>query len=128
MKRTSLHLILVAAMAAWILMTAGCSSDDDEICGDGSVQVQEECDDGNEADGDGCSSTCAFDISGDYFVTASAGGKNTCGFGPETFNLTLEQSGSEAFLSTDSPNLPCADSDGDVVNRRCSTMSETTPL
>ena len=30
-------------------------------CGDGAIQAPEECDDGNLSDGDGCSSTCAFE-------------------------------------------------------------------
>jgi cysteine-rich repeat protein len=42
-------------------------------CGDGVVNVGEECDDGNMADGDGCSSTCAEEYCGDGTVQAGLG-------------------------------------------------------
>ncbi len=32
------------------------------VCGDGSVDVSEQCDDGNTLDGDGCSSTCRIEV------------------------------------------------------------------
>jgi TonB family protein len=32
------------------------------VCGDSSVDVTEQCDDGNTADGDGCSSTCRIEV------------------------------------------------------------------
>jgi TonB family protein len=32
------------------------------VCGDGSVDANEQCDDGNTADGDGCSSTCRTEL------------------------------------------------------------------
>jgi len=35
------------------------------ICGDGTVEGDEQCDDGNLDDNDGCSSTCIFEICGD---------------------------------------------------------------
>jgi Notch-like protein len=46
-----------------------CDGDIDEgctpsiFCGDGVVQLSEECDDGNTVDGDGCSSTCTLETS-----------------------------------------------------------------
>ena len=30
------------------------------LCGDGQIQLPEQCDDGNVANGDGCSSTCTI--------------------------------------------------------------------
>jgi cysteine-rich repeat protein len=43
------------------------------ICGDGFVDQGEQCDDGNNANGDGCSSTCQFEI------TAGGGGCSSSG-------------------------------------------------
>jgi TonB family protein len=34
----------------------------DPVCGNGSVEAGEQCDDGNTADGDGCSSTCRIEV------------------------------------------------------------------
>jgi cysteine-rich repeat protein len=34
----------------------------DPVCGNGSVEVGEQCDDGNTASGDGCSSTCQIEV------------------------------------------------------------------
>ena len=39
------------------------------ICGDGSVDGDESCDDGNNVDGDGCSADCTQDQCGDGFTT-----------------------------------------------------------
>jgi cysteine-rich repeat protein len=45
-----------------------------EVCGDGVVDFDEECDDGNKKSGDGCSSTCQFEINvGGGCSTAGAG-------------------------------------------------------
>ena len=39
-----------------------CGYEEEEpVCGNGIVEGDEECDDGNNADGDGCSSTCTFE-------------------------------------------------------------------
>ena len=42
------------------LVVHGCAGDGTGLfmCGDGMTDATEECDDGNAADGDGCSSTC----------------------------------------------------------------------
>jgi cysteine-rich repeat protein len=40
-------------------------------CGDGSVQTGEQCDDGNTADGDCCSSTCLYEPAGSACVSGS---------------------------------------------------------
>ncbi|WP_407738608.1 lamin tail domain-containing protein [Hyalangium sp.] len=45
-------------LATGLLSLAGCSGDDKTVCGDGHKEGAEQCDDGNSADGDGCSSTC----------------------------------------------------------------------
>ena len=42
------------------------------VCGDGAVGGSEECDDGNTADGDCCSSTCEFETSGSACDDADA--------------------------------------------------------
>jgi cysteine-rich repeat protein len=62
------------------------------ICGDGSVELGEECDDGNTADGDGCSSDCRNEDSGQLlgaqFCALSQGGwgaPNGIANGPDGF-------------------------------------------
>ncbi|MBT9557671.1 MAG: DUF4215 domain-containing protein, partial [Myxococcales bacterium] len=40
-------------------------------CGNGAVQLGELCDDGNTANGDGCSSDCSLEICGDEIVTGA---------------------------------------------------------
>ena len=47
------ELILAVSSALGI-----CHFDDFDCCGDGFVQFPEDCDDGNVADGDGCSAEC----------------------------------------------------------------------
>jgi cysteine-rich repeat protein len=44
--------------------TAGCAATCDRVpsCGDGFIDGAEQCDDGNTASGDGCSSTCQYEI------------------------------------------------------------------
>ncbi|HEX8824430.1 MAG TPA: amidohydrolase family protein [Archangium sp.] len=50
--------LLLAALCAGLLLAACTPS---EVCGDGRIEGTEKCDDGNTADGDGCSSSCAPD-------------------------------------------------------------------
>jgi cysteine-rich repeat protein len=44
-----------------IAVSSGCG-DPSSTCGDGTTDPAEECDDGNAAAGDGCSSTCIFEV------------------------------------------------------------------
>jgi len=64
-------LVLATALTA---MASGCiitSSDDTgAFCGDGIVDPGEQCDDGNNVSGDGCSATCASEAAGAY-ITAN---------------------------------------------------------
>jgi len=46
------------------------------ICGDGTVDAGEECDDGNLANGDGCTSSCTVEFCGDGIV--NNGGAEAC--------------------------------------------------
>jgi cysteine-rich repeat protein len=43
------------------------------VCGDGILDVGEECDDGNTVSGDGCSSVCVIEFCGDGIVQAGLG-------------------------------------------------------
>ena len=47
-----------------------CSAMTPPICGDGNINGDEECDDGNTVGGDGCSSECSFEICGNGVVDA----------------------------------------------------------
>lgn len=50
------------------------------VCGDGARNAREQCDDGNTADGDGCSSTCT--IEANTQCSESLVGRSTCAFLP----------------------------------------------
>ncbi|MBN1207074.1 MAG: amidohydrolase family protein [Myxococcaceae bacterium] len=50
--------LCLAVLATGLLALTGCSGKDDSFCGDSLVEGAEQCDDGNTAAGDGCSSTC----------------------------------------------------------------------
>jgi cysteine-rich repeat protein len=49
--------LLLAALGAGLLLLTGCPAPD-AVCGNGLVEAQEQCDDGNGVDDDGCESTC----------------------------------------------------------------------
>jgi cysteine-rich repeat protein len=73
----------VLALAAGGFLLAA-SSHADHVCGNGSIDgAEEECDDGNTADGDCCSATCRFELAGtlcdNHTVCAKAGACNTGG-------------------------------------------------
>jgi cysteine-rich repeat protein len=88
-----------------------------EVCGNGFLQGDEECDDGNVLDGDGCSATCQIDICGDGNCAATENSANCiedCGFC------------GDGFCSSEDPNHPedpgnclldCATDCGDGVTR-----------
>jgi cysteine-rich repeat protein len=50
--------------AVLLLVFAGCGA----VCGNGKIEDGEQCDDGNTADGDGCSSTCRYVPTIDTYV------------------------------------------------------------
>ena len=56
------------------------------VCGDGDVQGDEECDDGNTENGDGCSSTCQTEDEDD---DGDGGGVSGLIVDPLTFNINL---------------------------------------
>lgn len=75
-------------------------------CGDGSInQSSEECDDGNTEDGDGCSSTCKTESSGQTYFTYSSQGSGSSQPAPSVLGeegapvLTLEKSVHQAYAN-----------------------------
>ena len=48
---------LLALLSALLLLSAACSSPS-EVCGNGVVEGEEQCDDGNRVDDDACSNSC----------------------------------------------------------------------
>ncbi|MGB5267623.1 MAG: C25 family cysteine peptidase, partial [Polyangiales bacterium] len=48
------------------------------ICGNGAVAMPEACDDGNTANGDGCSSSCTVELSYECFLPDDAGTPSVC--------------------------------------------------
>jgi cysteine-rich repeat protein len=63
LRITTIRPNLLIALACAALMTAGCGgkSSTGAVCGDGVIEGNEVCDDGNTIDGDGCSSTCTVE-------------------------------------------------------------------
>jgi len=57
-------LLRIAVCALVLFVLWGCAQDGSLMCGDGIVDVFEECDDGNNEDGDGCSAVCELEITG----------------------------------------------------------------
>jgi cysteine-rich repeat protein len=63
-------------LAPWLslLVVGGCAlGSGDRVCPDDVIELGEECDDGNGADGDGCSSECLLEFCGDGAVQAALG-------------------------------------------------------
>lgn len=56
------NFVLAAGRSIGVGLTIG------SFCGDGTVNAGEECDDGNNVDGDGCSSSCVSEYCGDAIV------------------------------------------------------------
>jgi cysteine-rich repeat protein len=76
------------------------------VCGDGSTDAGEQCDDGNVTDGDCCSSTCEFELPGSSCEDGDActdvdecDGSGTCSAGP---GLTCDDANSCTDDSCDS--------------------------
>ncbi len=61
---------------------AGKAVESTPVCGDGNIVAEEECDDGNTANGDGCSSICLVESDWDCFSINSADGLSS-----ECYNL-----------------------------------------
>jgi len=76
-----------------------CVGDYEVICGNGIVEVGEECDDGNTGNGDGCSATCTLEVT------------DTDGDG---INDDVDNCPND-------PNTDQADSDGDGIGDVCET-------
>ncbi|QRK12485.1 lamin tail domain-containing protein [Archangium violaceum] len=49
---------LLALLSTGLLLLTACPGTEPAVCGDGRVEGKEQCDDGNTADGDSCSSQC----------------------------------------------------------------------
>ena len=62
MRESMLRVSGLGLLVAAVTLLAACGGDPEkESCGDGTVSSVEECDDGNTANGDGCSSTCSIE-------------------------------------------------------------------
>lgn len=57
-KRSALVLSLVVAACG----DGGNNNNNDPVCGDGVITAPEQCDDGNQAPGDGCEADCTFTV------------------------------------------------------------------
>ena len=63
--------LYVSVVALWAAFAAGCA--EDPVCGNGKVEVGEQCDDGNPDDADGCTNACTLPVCGDAIVQAGHG-------------------------------------------------------
>ena len=62
-------------LSVFCLFLSGCEEPSAElpVCGDGVLEApQEECDDGNEEDGDDCTARCDIAVCGDGIVNVNA--------------------------------------------------------
>ena len=75
-----------------VIKLNGLDGGDFTPCGNGSIDLGEDCDDGNFADGDGCSSTCQFDIVKSKISQTSGGFGGTLGDG-DRFGASVEPLG-----------------------------------
>lgn len=83
--RNLLGFLLASTMATGCIITT--DNDPDPVppgvCGDGVTQGGEQCDDGNNASGDGCSATCQSETpAGDAKITSSWSFRNAVGDNP----------------------------------------------
>ncbi len=102
------------------------------VCGDGVVEVAEQCDDGNTADSDGCSSTCtvepAFACVGEPSICSPDCNTNGIPDELDITNCTGDPSCSDCNGNT-IPDECEADCDGDGIPNECDppTWIPTTP-
>ncbi len=94
----------LTAMAVHVDALGACGANMNVIpvCGDGIVQPGEDCDDGNFANGDGCSSACSFEIcSSDYVVSATGVSVSNAGNSvgaPNSTHAVLNSTGDSLIL------------------------------
>ena len=74
------------------------------LCGDGIVDVSEQCDDGNGADGDGCTATCERDSDGDGLLDEIDNCSRYANAGPDQVDSNGDGIGDAC---------QCGDADGD---------------
>jgi len=72
----------------------------ESTCGDGTPELGEECDDGNDVDGDGCESTCQITPLCSYDADEDLGALAA--------GVASEWSGDVAAAGDDLPDLPCS--------------------
>jgi cysteine-rich repeat protein len=93
------------------------AASEEAICGNDEVESGEDCDDGNEEDNDGCSSTCLEEICGDGIVQegeACDNGKVCSNDGENSCSSDLECAVSDECIENDDGILTCGGmADGD---------------
>jgi len=62
MLQPTLRRLPFLAALITILGLSGCGGGGDSVCGDGTVDTGEQCDDGNDTNGDGCSAACKTEV------------------------------------------------------------------
>lgn len=72
---------LLAMLGVCLLALAACGRPPPPRCGDGKVDVNEQCDDGNHINGDGCESDCTLTPSGGPDGGEVGFGRSVCGNG-----------------------------------------------
>jgi cysteine-rich repeat protein len=85
-------------------------------CGNGVIDIFEQCDDGNRVDGDGCSSTCQIEIPAEWTCFPAFYADGTCDCGCEVLDLDCT-SLSAAVCGFN--NCPAGETIAPDDNRRC---------
>ncbi len=87
--------VIEPGMGFWIYMNTPGATFDPRVCGDGLLDPGEECDDGNWADGDGCSAACEEEVLASDcapgFDTVSVAPSGTMVLCDDPTNATCEQ-------------------------------------
>lgn len=116
----------VCESGMWACTLLGCPATDGDPggCGDGILQAPEQCDDGNNVSGDGCSATCTIE-DGDTTTGGSGPGDDTIGDDSTGGDSTGTSSGGETAVCGDGnidPGEACDDGNpvgGDGCSEYC---------
>ncbi len=117
-----------------LLVVTGCSvHEDDEgelgrFCGDGVVDGEEVCDDGNRVDGDGCSNSCGLPVplSVSWVIENGAGAELTCAPHADVARIYVQAfEGATPIGAEETFRSPCVAPAGVVVAPAAADTADT---
>lgn len=118
--KTQKTLVLLGA-AAMLLGVPGCRITVEDFCGDGFLDPDEECDDGNNRNGDGCDASCFLELCGDTVLDPGEecdDGNNFNGDGCSA-NCLIEGFCGDGILDSDEECDDGNNTDGDGCTGNC---------